>query len=190
MGHPQSIWVCFMEFCILFADERERHKLFVTHAWIISSLEAAHEDMVLICAFVLNISVETGRQNNYSTIWDLLSERPALSETLQTGWSVNGEKSDVSNNTVEGSTWTRECHITPSKPEAVRPVNNLLSRNVFSSNFYHLEIIVHSKCPMFSPITSCWHKWKCFLWAKTPKHALAYWIFIERCYWKMKLRKK
>lgn len=41
--------------------------------------------MVLIYAFVLKNSVETGMQNNYSTILYLPNERRALSETLQTG---------------------------------------------------------------------------------------------------------
>lgn len=44
---------------------------------------AASEDMVLIHAFVLNISVETGTQNNYSTILYMVIERLTLSETLQ-----------------------------------------------------------------------------------------------------------
>lgn len=49
------------------------------------SAEAVHEDMVLIHAFVLHISVEFGTQNNYCTILYIINERLALSETLQTG---------------------------------------------------------------------------------------------------------
>lgn len=40
---------------------------------------------MLIYAFVLKNSVETGMQNNYSTTLYLVNERQALSETLQTG---------------------------------------------------------------------------------------------------------
>lgn len=54
----------------------------------------------------------------------------------------------------KGVMCAREYHIAPSRPERVRPPNNLLSRNVFASNVHHLELIVHSKHSTCSPIIS------------------------------------
>lgn len=124
---------------------RQTRAFFVTYNWIMYSAEAAHEDMVLIHAFVLHISVEFGTQNNYCTILYIINERLALSETAN--WDkewANGKKYIVRKNTVEGGMWTREYHIAPSKPEAVTPLNDLLDRNIFACNFYHWELTVHS----------------------------------------------
>lgn len=70
--------------------------------------------------------------------------------------------------------------LSQSDPSITYPVE------MFASAAHPLELIAHSKHSMGGPITSCWHKRKCSLWAKMPKHNLTDWIFIERCYRKMK----
>lgn len=135
---------------------RKTQAFFVTYNWITYSTGAASEDMVLIYAFVeLNISVETGTQQLlHYTVHDEWKTGTFRDIAARDKLWVNEKKCDVRNNTVEGDAWSREYRLAPLKLEAVTPLNDLLNRNIFASNFYCSELTVHSKCSTYNRVSS------------------------------------